>query len=146
MEIRSVVKSCSIRIVQLGKYRLGSGEATKLTIHVDVINSYTHRVATCVLKTDHPTFRDWAYRVAFVSVPFVVAAPDVLNLGSFAVDGRNLDTVKRATLDLFADAKVNLAPPNFTVPDELELDDLSSPEVRSFNATCGTLNTRFRFD
>ncbi len=141
VEIHNVVKSCTCSSFELGNYRLAAGEATKLTIKVDVINSYMHKLATCVLKTDHPTFNDWNYTITFVSVPFVVADPDVLNLGSFTADGGNLGTARNATLDLFADSKIELARHNFTVPDELELEGVSSPEVRQLQR--GVWNSKY---
>jgi hypothetical protein len=79
------------------------------------------KYATCILKTDHPLYKDWSYSVQFISVPFVVAEPTDLNLGSFTVDGRGLSDTQKATLDLYADSKIELTRDSFTVPDELEL-------------------------
>ena len=110
---------------------------------MDVINSYIHKVATCVLKTDHPTFKDWAYTVCIRVCSLRCGRSGCAQPWSPSrLDGRNLDTVKRATLDLFADSKVDLARANFTVPDELELDDLSRPEVRQLQR--GVWNTKYQ--
>jgi Protein of unknown function (DUF1573) len=128
--IHHVEKSCTCTSFKLGKYQLAPGEATTLTIHVDLTPTYMQKFATCVLKTNHPRLKDWAYNIQFISLPFVVADPSDLNLGSFTVDGQNLNAVQHATLDLFAESNIELTRDNFSVPDELELSILSGPEVR----------------
>jgi hypothetical protein len=114
----------------LGRKQLASGESTELTLDVDVARTYMHKFATCVLKTDHPRLKDWAYTVELVSLPFAVAEPKVLNLGTFKLDDRSLNAVQHATLDLFADTKIELSQDHFTVPEELELKISSKPRVR----------------
>jgi hypothetical protein len=130
VEILTVDKNCSCTSFELGKYRLARGESTTLTIDVDVLRSLMTRTGACFLRTDHPRFKDWSYSLTFVSTPLAVADPNVLNLGSFNLDGQNLDTVKEVTLDLFAESKIELARDSFTVPDEIELNVLSKAAVR----------------
>jgi len=130
VEIRTVDRNCTCTSFELGKYRLARGEPTTLTINVDVLGTFMTRTAACFLKTDNPRFKDWSYSLTFVSTAFAVADPNVLNLGSFNLDGLNLDAVKEVTLDLFADSKIELARDDFTVPDEIELNVLSKAEVR----------------
>ena len=121
VEFLRIEKSCTCASVELEKYRLARGETAKLTFRMDVNKSYMHRVAACVLKTDHPKFKDWPYTVEFVSVPFAVADPDVLNLGRWRADSTNPEADHAVTLDLFADSQIALSRADFTVPNELEL-------------------------
>ena len=74
-------------------------------------------------------------------MPFAVADPDVLNLGCFKVDGTNLATEKHATLDLFAESAIRLAPENIEVPEELDLK--VSPLGESRQLQPGVWNTRY---
>ena len=130
VKIETVEKSCGCTSFNLGKYALAPGEAATFTMNVDVTKGYMQKYATCILKTDDPQFKNWAYSVQFTSVPFVVADPTDLNLGTFTADGKNLNDVHRATLELFADTKVELTRDNISVPDEIELTiNSSSPEV-----------------
>jgi uncharacterized protein YceK len=141
VNIRAVEKTCSCTSFKLGKYQLAPGEATTLMVEVDVINSYLQKFARCTLKTDHHTFKDWAYTVTFVSLPFVVAEPAVLNIGSFTVDGRNADAINHATIDLYADSKIELTHDNFILPEEINLEISSGPESRQLQR--GVWNTRY---
>jgi Protein of unknown function (DUF1573) len=142
VKIYKVEKSCTCASFKLGKYQVAPGEATTLTIDVDVIPSYMQKFATCVLKTDHPQFKDWGYNIHFISVPFVVADPSDLNLGTFTVDGENPNAVQQANLDLFADSKIELTRHNFSVPNEIELNIVSGPEVRRLQRD--VWNTRYQ--
>lgn len=142
VKIYRIEKSCTCASFKLGKYQLAPREATTLTFDVDIPPTYMQKFATCILKTDHPRFRDWAYNIRFTSLPFAVADPADLNLGCFAVGGKNLKDVQHATLDLFADSKVELTQTNFSMPDEIELSSLSSPEVRRLQR--GVWNTRYQ--
>ena len=119
VQFLTVQQSCSCTSYKLDKDQLKPGEATKLTMDVIVANAYMHKYATCVLKTNHPTFKDWAYTVEFVSLPLVVTEPNVLNLGSFKADGSDLNAVKHVTLNLFREAKLDLTSDHFTVPEEI---------------------------
>ena len=98
---------------------------------VDVTKAYLQKYAACILKTDDPQFRNWAYNVQFTSVPFFVADPPDLNLGTFKPNGKDLNAVRQVALDLYADSKVELTRDSFSVPDEMELTIItSSPEAR----------------
>ena len=130
VKIDSVDRSCTCTSFKLEKYQLAPGETTKLTIDVDVNPGYMQKSATCVLKTDHPRFKNWSYTTKFVSLPFMVADPSDLNLGSFTVNGKNANAVQHATLDLFADSSIELTRASFSVPDEIEFNILRNPEVR----------------
>jgi hypothetical protein len=110
---------------------------------VDVTKGYTQRLATCILKTDHPQFKDWSYSIQFTSFPFVMADPRDLNLGSFTVDGKSPNAVQKAALDVFADSKIELTRDDFTVPEEIELTITSlSSEVRQLQRNVWT--TRYQ--
>ena len=102
------------------------------------------KYATCILKTDHPDLRDWGYSIQFTSLPFAVGDPADLNLGTFTVDGKNLDVVQHAAFDLFAESKIDLTRANFTVPEEIELRISSRPEVSGSNLMSGRLGTESR--
>ena len=142
VKILKVEKSCTCTSFKLGKYELAPGEGTTLAIDVAVTETYMKKFATCVLKTDHPQFKDWAYNVQFISLPFVVAEPSDLNLGSFAVDGKNLDVRRVAYLDFFAKSKIALSSEDIKIPEELELSIVSGPEARRLQP--GVWNTRYR--
>ncbi len=92
--IGSVDRTCTCTSFELGKYRLAPGESTTLSVVVDVTGGFMTRSAACVLRTDHPKFKDWSYSLTFVSAPFAVANPSVLNLGSFEPDGKSFGTVR----------------------------------------------------
>jgi hypothetical protein len=142
VRILKIERSCACASFSLEKFALAPGEATKLTINVDVPRTYLQKSASCILKTDHPRFKDWVYAVEFVSLPFIVADPEALNLGSFSVDGRGLDAVQHATLDVFADQKVELTDHNFVVPEEIELNVSPAAEARRLQA--GVWDTRYQ--
>ena len=131
VEIRSVDKLCSCTSFELGKYRLERGESTTLVVNVDVLRGFMTRTTACILRTDHPKFKDWTYGITFVSTPFAVAAPSVLNLGYLKPDGQNPDTVKELTLDLFTESAIELERGNFTVPDEIDLNILEGREPKA---------------
>jgi hypothetical protein len=131
VEIRSVDKNCSCTSFELGKYRLARGESTTLTVNVDVLRSFMKRTSACILRTDNPKFKDWAYEVTFVSAPFAVAEPGLLNLGSFKQGPQSPEAANDVTLDLFAESEIELAQENFTVPEEIELNVLSKSDARS---------------
>ena len=83
VKILKTDKNCSCTSFSLQKFELAPGEATKLTVSVDVPAAYMPKSAACILTTDHPRFRNWVYAVEFVSLPLFAADPDVLSLGSF---------------------------------------------------------------
>jgi Protein of unknown function (DUF1573) len=134
VEIRAVDKTCSCASFELGKYRLAPGESTTLTVKMDVLRSLITRSAACILRTDHPKFKDWSYSLTFVSTPLVAAEPSVLNLGSFRPDGQTLDTVKEVAIDVFAETEVGLARDNFTAPPDIELNVLSKASARKLQS------------
>ena len=142
MKILDIEKSCTCASFKIDKMELSPGEATTLRIDVDVPTGYMQKFATCVLRTDHPTFNQWAYTVRFISLPFIVPDPDVLSLGSFNAGERSERAIKQATLDVFAGSKVDLTRDSFTVPDELELSISPNPEVRKLQQ--GVWNTRYK--
>ena len=129
VEIRTVDKTCACTSFELGKSRLASGESTTLTVGVDVMKTLMARTAVCILRTDHPKFKDWTYSITFVSAPFAVAEPNALNLGPFKLDGENLNTVREVTLDLFDESEIDLRRDSFTVPDEIEFRTFSKVNV-----------------
>jgi hypothetical protein len=135
VEILTVDRNCSCTSFELGKYRLAAGETTNLTMSVDLTKGFMRRTAACVLRTNHPTFKDWSYSLACVTAPFAVADPDVLNLGSFKSNGQNTDTVKReVAFDFYAASKVELSRDNFTVSEEIDFKLSPKPESRKLQA------------
>ena len=142
VKIESVSSSCTCTSYKLGKYQLAPGETTTLTMEVDVNNTYMKKAATCVLKTDHPRFQDWSYTIQFRSLPFVVAEPSELQVGSFMVDSENLNSIQNVSLDLFADSKIELTADNFEVPEEINLSISTRPEVRKLQRE--VWNTRYQ--
>jgi hypothetical protein len=142
VKIQRVERSCTCASFSLGQEQLAPGESTTLRINVDVMPTYMQKSATCVLKTEHPRFKDWAYTVQFTSLPFIVADPPDLNLGSFTVDGKSGNGPQYATLDLFTGSKIELKRASFSVPDEIELDITSGPEVRRLQR--GVWDTRYK--
>jgi Protein of unknown function (DUF1573) len=141
VKILDVEKTCGCASFSLGKYELASGESTSLTIKVEAPNGYMRKYAACVLKTDHPKFRDWSYTVQFTSLPFVVAEPEVLNLGCLKAGDGDANVTEHATLDLFADRRVELTRASFVAPDEIDMSISSKPEVRRLQR--GIWNTRY---
>jgi hypothetical protein len=142
VRILKVIRSCTCSSFTFAKSELMPGESSVLTISVQPINHYSHKVASCVLKTDHPKFADWTYSLEFVSLPFAFADPEVLSLGTMKVDDQNLQAVQHVTLDLFADSRLELRRDDFTVPDEIELKVSPDPEVRQLQR--GIWNTRYQ--
>ncbi len=142
VNILRVEKNCACASFDFEKYQLAPGESAKLTINVDVAPAYMRKSASCVLKTDHPRFKDWFYTIEFMSLPFVVAEPDVLNLGSFSADGRDLGAVQHATVDVFGDAKIELTRDNFLVPEEIDLNVSQPTEARRLKG--GIWDNRYR--
>ncbi len=141
VKILKIDKNCGCTSFNLQKFQLAPSESTKLTVSVDVPAAYMPKSAACILRTDHPRFRDWVYSVEFVSLPFIMADPDVLSLGSFNVDGSGAYADKNVTLDVFADSKVELIQENFTVPAEIKLEISPNTEVRRLQQNAW--NTRY---
>jgi hypothetical protein len=142
VRILKVDKSCTCTLFELEKFQLNAGETTKITINVDVSKGYIQKSATCILRTDHPKYRDWVYTLDFISLPFVVADPDVLNLGSNKPEDQKSPSVQNITLNMYADSKINLRRDNFTVPDGIELNISPKPEFRSLQPD--VWNTRYK--
>jgi hypothetical protein len=142
IKILDVQRSCTCTAFKLGKYQLTPGEQTTLTMDVEVSRSFQTRFATCTLETDDPTFKRWGYNVRFVSLPFLVADPADLNLGSFTVDSSSLSAVREATFDFFADLKVELNRENMAVPEDLEISLSPATEVRRLQRD--VWNTRYQ--
>jgi hypothetical protein len=142
VKILRVERTCGCASFKLEKFELEPGEATALRVDVDVPTGYMPKIATCILKTDHPKFRDWLYTVQFIALPFAVADPEVLNLGRFGFNERNKADVKHVNLDLFGDSKVTLTADQFRVPEEVELEIDPDPETRELQR--GVWNTRYQ--
>jgi hypothetical protein len=141
VRIVDVEKTCSCTTFELGKSRLAPGDTTTLKMIVNTENAYMTKFARCILHTDHPRFKDWAYTLGFVSLPFAVVDPDSLDLGTFGDDGSGSNAVRRVTLDPFAHSKVELKCDHFIVPGELSLDLSSNPEHRRLGP--GVWNSRY---
>jgi len=141
VKILDVQRNCGCTSFSLDKRHLAAGEATKFTINVDVPTGYIPKLASCVLKTDHPRFTDWVYTVQFVSLPFIAADPDVLNLGSFGLDGTNVDASRNVAVDVFADSRTELTREMFSVPEEIDLQLFPNPGVRRLEKD--VWNTRY---
>ena len=109
---------------------------------MDVPAGYIPKVASCVLKTDRPRFKDWVYTVQFVSLPFVAADPQILNLGSYGIDGKGVDAVRHDEVDVFSSSIVELTREMFRVPEEIELELSPNPEKRQLQRD--VWNTKYR--
>jgi hypothetical protein len=142
IRILDVQRSCTCTAFKLAKYELAPGEKTTLTMDVEVPRSLQLRFATCTLETDDPRFKKWAFTVRLVSLPFLVADPADLNLGSFTVDGRDLSAVRTATLDFFADSKIELTKESLAVPEDLEIS--LSPATRVRRLRSNVWNTTYQ--
>jgi hypothetical protein len=106
------------------------GESTTLTINVSVPKRLQRRVAPCFLDTDHPRFKSWEYNLEFVSLPPVVADPDILDLGGI-YPGSDLEkSAQNVTINLFSKLPIELAEKDFEVPDTLDLKIVDTPSVR----------------
>jgi hypothetical protein len=130
VKILDVQKSCTCTSFKLGKYDLVPGETTTLTVEVDLTPTYMQKFATCILKTNHPRLKDWAYNIKFTSLPLVLADPPDLNLGPLTIGGSGTNAVRHASLDLFGKSKIELTRNSFSVPEELEVKIVSDPEFR----------------
>jgi Protein of unknown function (DUF1573) len=141
VKVLKVERNCGCTSFSLEKLQLAPGETTRLTINADVPKGYMPKFASCVLNTDHARFKDWVYTVEFVSLPFVAADPEVLDLGSFSAGGKGADVVKHVALDAFGASKLALTPGMFTVPEEIELQVSPNPKTQRLQQ--GVFNTKY---
>jgi Protein of unknown function (DUF1573) len=130
VKVLEIRKNCGCTSFDLKKRELAPGEATVLTISVDVPHAHMPKFADCVLQTDHPRFKDWVYGVEFVSLPFIVADPPDLSLGLFGVDGTGMNAVKSVDLNAFAGSKTELTRDMFDVPEEISLEVLPDAQFQ----------------
>ncbi|MDX2036904.1 MAG: hypothetical protein SFX72_09645 [Isosphaeraceae bacterium] len=73
--------SCTCTNNQLGSSILQPGESTTLDLRVNVPASYVDSVIDATLKTDHPDFKYWRYRVRFVAYPAGRIDPELIDFG-----------------------------------------------------------------
>ena len=130
VRISRVERSCSCASYRLENYELQPRGSTTLSMTVDVPKGYMQKSASCILVTDDPTFPNWTYSIVLTSLPFVVAQPDTLDLGS-------VDTAKAAqaisshvNIDIYSRTKVSLVREDFAVPRDMELRIVSGPTFR----------------
>jgi uncharacterized protein DUF1573 len=88
VNIISESHSCSCANVNISEPALEPGGSADLTLIVNVPRDYGKRHITCDVKTDHPTFPEWAYHLEFESYPRAALAPDPVQLGTYHMGSR----------------------------------------------------------
>ncbi len=142
VRIDKVERTCGCTSFTLDKSQLAPGESTRLHMDVDVPNVYMQKAATCILKTDHPRFRDWTYTIQFVSLPPVVTDPTTLNLGAFNISDDGRRSVHKVMLDVFSDSEIVLNKNDFIIPEEIDLEISPTHEARRLKHAIW--NTRYQ--
>lgn len=78
--------SCSCTKVNLERAILKPGSSVQLTMTVKVPIAYSIQEISCVVKTDHPQYAEWPYRLKFTSYPEASIEPRIIEFGTINQD------------------------------------------------------------
>jgi hypothetical protein len=82
--------SCSCTEVVFTPCTLQPGESTSLKLTVTIPEKHSEQQVSCIVRTDHVDWPEWAYTINFTSYPRLVVEPDIIRLGSHRMTGSNI--------------------------------------------------------
>ena len=95
--------SCTCTTSVLGSDTLGTGESTTLDLELNTPGGYADRPIFANLKTDHPDFSTWEYKLHFIAYPGFRVDPEQVDFGvltrPFKTDVRSMQVEFYAPLN-----------------------------------------------
>ena len=86
VEILGEVHSCTCTEVAVRRGVIEPGETIALTLNVKPYVNRSDGWVSCTLKTDHPRWKDWTYRLQYRCFPDARFVPDRIDLGTHWID------------------------------------------------------------